>query len=103
MSARLLSPFGFAQQISLYAELHHERYDGRGYYAVSQSEIPVEAHVLIAADSYDAMTSKRAYRPALTPQEETLSNQLVAAWTYFTRRAPCGCTPRPVGTARLAL
>jgi len=36
---------------------------------VSQSEIPVEAHVLIAADSYDAMTSKRAYRPALTPQE----------------------------------
>jgi hypothetical protein len=69
LSARLLSPFGFADQISLYAELHHERYDGRGYYAVSQSEIPVEAHVLIAADSYDAMTSKRAYRPALTPQE----------------------------------
>ncbi len=69
LSARLLSPFGFAEQISLYAELHHERYDGRGYYAVSQSEIPVEAHVLIAADSYDAMTSKRAYRAALTPQE----------------------------------
>src|SRR4051794_32165305 len=69
LTARLLSPFGFAEQISLYAELHHERYDGRGYYAVSQREIPVEAHVLIAADSYDAMTSKRAYRPALTPQE----------------------------------
>ena len=69
LSARLLAPFGFAEQISLYAELHHERYDGRGYYAVSQREIPVEAHVLIAADSYDAMTSKRAYRPALTPQE----------------------------------
>jgi hypothetical protein len=69
LSARLLSPFGFAQQIALYAELHHERYDGRGYYSVSQPEIPVEAHVLIAADSYDAMTSKRAYRPALTPQE----------------------------------
>jgi GGDEF domain-containing protein len=69
LSARLLAPFGFAEQMSLYAELHHERYDGRGYYAVSQREIPVEAHVLIAADSYDAMTSKRAYRPALTPQE----------------------------------
>ena len=37
LSARLLSPFGFAEQISLYAELHHERYDGDGYYAVSQS------------------------------------------------------------------
>jgi hypothetical protein len=69
LSARLLAPFGFAEQMSVYAELHHERYDGRGYYAVSQREIPVEAHVLIAADSYDAMTSKRAYRPALTPQE----------------------------------
>jgi hypothetical protein len=69
LSARLLAPFGFAQQIALYAELHHERYDGRGYYGVAQPEIPVEAHVLIAADSYDAMTSKRAYRPALTPQE----------------------------------
>jgi hypothetical protein len=69
LSARLLSPFGFAEQIALYAELHHERYDGRGYYSVGQPEIPVEAHVLIAADSYDAMTSKRAYRPALTPQE----------------------------------
>jgi GGDEF domain-containing protein len=69
LSARLLAPFGFAEQMALYAELHHERYDGRGYYAVSQREIPVEAHVLIAADSYDAMTSKRAYRPALSPQE----------------------------------
>ena len=69
LSARLLSPFGFAEQMALYAELHHERYDGRGYYAVSQSEIPVEAHVLIAADSYDAMTSKRAYRPALSVPE----------------------------------
>lgn len=69
LSARLLAPFGFAEQMAVYAELHHERYDGRGYYAVSQREIPVEAHVLIAADSYDAMTSKRAYRPALTPQE----------------------------------
>ncbi|HET7170998.1 MAG TPA: HD domain-containing phosphohydrolase [Gaiellales bacterium] len=69
LSARLLEPFHFAEQMALYAELHHERYDGRGYYAVSQREIPVEAHVLIVADSYDAMISKRAYRPALTEQE----------------------------------
>jgi GGDEF domain-containing protein/uncharacterized membrane protein len=69
LSARLLEPFHFAEQMALYAELHHERYDGRGYYAVSQREIPVEAHVLIVADSYDAMISNRAYRPALTEQE----------------------------------
>jgi len=69
LSARLLEPFHFAEQMALYAELHHERYDGQGYYAVSQREIPVEAHVLIVADSYDAMISKRAYRPALTERE----------------------------------
>jgi hypothetical protein len=69
LSARLLAPFHFATEMSLYAELHHERYDGRGYYRVPQREIPVEAHVLIVADSYDAMTSARAYRPALTEQE----------------------------------
>jgi HD-GYP domain-containing protein (c-di-GMP phosphodiesterase class II)/GGDEF domain-containing protein len=69
LSARLLSPFHFAQEMSVYAELHHERYDGRGYYSVPQREIPVEAHVLIAADSFDAMTSARAYRPALSTAE----------------------------------
>jgi HD-GYP domain-containing protein (c-di-GMP phosphodiesterase class II) len=69
LSARLLSPFHFAQEIALFAELHHERYDGGGYYAVPQREIPVEAHVLIVADSFDAMTSARAYRPALTTDE----------------------------------
>jgi HD-GYP domain-containing protein (c-di-GMP phosphodiesterase class II) len=71
LSARLLEPFHFAEEMALYAELHHERYDGQGYYAVSQREIPVEAHVLIAADSYDAMISKRAYRPALSEREAT--------------------------------
>jgi hypothetical protein len=69
LSARMLEPFHFADEMALYAELHHERYDGQGYYAVAQPEIPVEAHVLIVADSYDAMISKRAYRPALTEQE----------------------------------
>ena len=55
--------------MALYAELHHERYDGNGYYSVSQRDIPVEAHVLIVADSFDAMTSARAYRPALSNAE----------------------------------
>ncbi len=69
LSARLLTPFHFAREMALYAELHHERYDGNGYYSVSQRNIPVEAHVLIVADSFDAMTSARAYRPALSNAE----------------------------------
>jgi hypothetical protein len=69
LSATLLSPFGFARDIARIVELHHERYDGRGYYEVAGSDVPLEAHVLIVADSFDAMTSKRAYRPALSFDE----------------------------------
>jgi GGDEF domain-containing protein len=68
LSAFLLRPFHFARQMALFVELHHERYDGQGYYRVPGSEIPIEAHVLIAADSFDAMTSKRPYRPALSAE-----------------------------------
>lgn len=71
LSAKLLEPFGFAREIARYAELHHERYDGQGYYGASAADTPVEAHVLIAADSFDAMTSERSYRPALTVPEAT--------------------------------
>src|ERR1051326_4586147 len=34
LSAHLLSPFHFAREMALYVELHHERFDGRGYYCV---------------------------------------------------------------------
>ncbi len=69
LSARLLAPFHFAREIAVYTELHHERYDGKGYYGVDPRRIPIEAHVLIVADSFDAMTSARSYRPALTMAE----------------------------------
>lgn len=82
LSAKLLQPFGFAREIARYAELHHERYDGRGYYAVPAYETATEAHVLIVADSFDAMTSIRAYRPALTAHE-AMQELLDKAGTQF--------------------
>jgi len=72
LSARLLAPFQFARGIASLVELHHERYDGRGYFAVPGSEVPIEAHVLIVTDSFDAMTSARPYRPALSVEEAAL-------------------------------
>jgi HD domain-containing protein/diguanylate cyclase with GGDEF domain len=82
LSAFLLSPFHFARQMAHLVELHHERYDGQGYYGVPGSEIPVEAHVLIAADSFDAMTSARPYRPALSI-EDAAAELLDKAETQF--------------------
>jgi len=49
---------------------HHERWDGRGYPdGLAGDQIPVEARILAVADAYDAMTSRRPYREALTHDE----------------------------------
>jgi HD-GYP domain-containing protein (c-di-GMP phosphodiesterase class II) len=47
---------------------HHERFDGRGYPGrISGENIPLGARVVAVADTYDAMTTDRPYRRALTP------------------------------------
>ena len=47
--------------------LHHERYDGKGYpQGLAGEEIPLLARILAVADGYDAMSTRRPYREALT-------------------------------------
>lgn len=49
---------------------HHERWDGTGYpEGLKGEEIPLEARILAIADSFEAMTSARPYRPALSIEE----------------------------------
>jgi putative nucleotidyltransferase with HDIG domain len=49
---------------------HHERYDGKGYpKGISGDLIPVSGKIVMIADSFDAMTSKRTYREALSVEE----------------------------------
>jgi HD-GYP domain-containing protein (c-di-GMP phosphodiesterase class II) len=49
---------------------HHERWDGRGYPAgCAGARIPAEARVLAVADAFDAMTSDRAYRAAVSVED----------------------------------
>jgi HD-GYP domain-containing protein (c-di-GMP phosphodiesterase class II) len=53
-----------------YVLYHHERWDGTGYPSgKAGEEIPLEARVLAVADAFDAMTSDRPYRRALTRAE----------------------------------
>jgi HD-GYP domain-containing protein (c-di-GMP phosphodiesterase class II) len=48
---------------------HQERFDGKGYPAgIKNGEIPIFARIIAAADTFDAMTSDRPYRKALTDQ-----------------------------------
>ncbi len=49
---------------------HHEKWDGSGYpEGLKGREIPIEARILAIADSFEAMTSVRPYRPALSIDE----------------------------------
>jgi HD-GYP domain-containing protein (c-di-GMP phosphodiesterase class II) len=46
---------------------HHERYDGLGYPdALEGNKIPIEAQIIAISDTFDAMTSNRPYRSALS-------------------------------------
>jgi HD-GYP domain-containing protein (c-di-GMP phosphodiesterase class II) len=52
---------------------HHERLDGSGYpYGLAGEAIPIEARIVAAADTYDALTSDRPYRNARAPKEARL-------------------------------
>lgn len=63
---RLLSQVPFLQDTLPAVRHHHERWDGAGYPDGLKGEaIPLEAAILMVADSFDAMTSSRIYRAAL--------------------------------------
>lgn len=65
---RILQPAIDDEEILKMVRHHHERYDGKGYPdGLSGMEIPRGARVLAVADMYDAMTSDRPYRKAVSP------------------------------------
>jgi response regulator RpfG family c-di-GMP phosphodiesterase len=62
----ILEPIKFLHPLIPGVHLHHEMWNGRGYpLGLSGNEIPLIARIISVADTYDAMTSDRAYRRAL--------------------------------------
>ncbi len=45
---------------------HHDKFDGSGYHPTSGEAIPLEARIIAVADVYDALTSDRPYRKAMS-------------------------------------
>jgi len=78
IGAKILSGVnGFYEPI-LGVKYHHEKYDGTGYPdALKGQNIPFIARIISIADTFDAITSTRSYRKALSRQEavELISEQ----------------------------
>jgi diguanylate cyclase (GGDEF)-like protein/putative nucleotidyltransferase with HDIG domain len=69
IGARILANARMAD-IGEWVLAHHERPDGDGFpFGIANGDIPLEARILAVADAYEAMTSDRAYKPAMTPEE----------------------------------
>jgi HD-GYP domain-containing protein (c-di-GMP phosphodiesterase class II) len=68
--ARILERIPFLAEAKGIVFAHHERWDGKGYpVGLKGEEIPLPARVFPVADAFDAMTSNRPYRPAMSPDE----------------------------------
>jgi putative nucleotidyltransferase with HDIG domain len=79
----ILDPIRFLEPVIPGVHLHHERWDGRGYpIGLKGDDIPLIARIISVADTYDAMTSDRAYRRAL-PHEVTVNEILRCSGTQF--------------------
>ena len=64
----ILAPLFHIKQPLKYVEHHHEHWNGAGYpLGLAGEDIPLGARILCAADTFDALTSKRAYREPLEP------------------------------------
>ncbi len=68
--AEIVSKLGSLRESVPLIRHHHERWDGGGYPdGLAGDAIPVDACIVGLADAWDAMTTDRPYRPALTLEE----------------------------------
>ena len=66
----ILEPLGHLGVALDFVHDHHEHFDGGGYpRGLAGDQITIGGRILAAADAFDALTSKRAYREPMTPEQ----------------------------------
>ncbi len=81
--AGILGGVGSLQRVIPIVRHHHERWDGSGYPdGIGRDHIALPARIVAVADAFDAMTSHRPYRPALSTERAFLEI-LTKAGTHF--------------------
>jgi HD-GYP domain-containing protein (c-di-GMP phosphodiesterase class II) len=73
----MIKDIGFLSGAATLILAHHERFDGKGYpRGLATDDIPIGSRIFVLADTFDAMTSDRPYRAALSvdaSREEIIS------------------------------
>jgi len=70
LSVEILTPLRHIERAVSFVADHHEHWDGSGYpHARPGEQISVGGRILAAADAFDALTSNRAYRQSLNPEQ----------------------------------
>jgi putative nucleotidyltransferase with HDIG domain len=80
----VLSTVHFYKELADIMLDHHERYNGSGYpNGKKGGEIPLLGHILAVADSFDAMTTNRIYKPRKEVRESLIElNELSGVWYH---------------------
>lgn len=97
----ILNGIDFLRDAAEIVWAHHERYDGKGYpRGLAGEEIPLGARVFAVVDAYDAMTSRRPYRRAMSREQACIEcarnagtqfdPAVVEAFLVTVRRSPEG-------------
>lgn len=83
LSYEIVAAIPGLQSIASIVLHHHERIDGNGYpHGLAGDKIPLGSRILCVADSFDAMVTDRAYRPAMSV-EDALAELERCAGTQF--------------------
>ena len=70
LSENALSNFSWLDDLRPIVRHHHEKWDGSGYPdGIEGESIPIESRIISVADAYDAMTSDRIYRKAMSDRK----------------------------------
>src|SRR5204863_348392 len=87
----LLAAVEFPWDLKPIIRWHHERYDGTGYPdRLRGDEIPVAAQIVGIADVYDALTTARSYRPAMSHEPAMPAAERAVARALGSPGAPPG-------------
>jgi ribonuclease P protein subunit RPR2 len=90
---RMLDGIPYLAQAKEIVLAHHERWDGRGYpLGLEGPDIPLGARVFPLADAFEAMTSDRPYRPAMSVDDALAELRLGAGRQFWPNAVEAFCS-----------